>query len=131
MRQGDPLFPFLFLMADEVLNRLVDRAKELGFIKGASVGSSNFSLSHLQFADDTILFCEANVTEVTNIKRILRCFEVISGMKVNFHKSGVCGVGVENEILDECAGILRCKKQRLPMKYLGLPLGASPRRQAM
>ena len=50
------------------------------------------------------------MTEVTNIKRILRCFEVISGMKVNFHKSGVCGVGVENEILDECAGILRCKK---------------------
>ncbi|GFS31963.1 hypothetical protein Acr_00g0020140 [Actinidia rufa] len=131
VRQGDPLSPFLFLMVAEALNRLMDRAKELGLIKGASVGQSNFSISYLQFADDTILFCEVDVTEVTNIKRILRCFEVMSGMKVNFHKSGICGVGIENEILDRCAGILRCKKQRLPMKYLGLPLGVSPRRQAM
>ena len=36
VRQGDPLSPFLFLMAAEALNRLVDKAKELGFIKGAS-----------------------------------------------------------------------------------------------
>lgn len=70
---------------------LFKRAKSLGFIKGAVIGHREVTVSHLQFADDTIVFCEVDGIEVQNIKRILRCFEVISGLKINFHKSHVCG----------------------------------------
>lgn len=85
------------------------------------------TVSHLQFADDTINFCKADVVEVLVIKRILRCFQLVSGLKINFHKSFVCGVGVPTQVVMECASRLNCKSQSLPFLYLGLPLGASPR----
>lgn len=59
LRQGDPLSAFLFNIAAEGLNMLLVRAKEMGLINGASVGQLEFQITHLQFADDTILFCEA------------------------------------------------------------------------
>ena len=85
------------------------------------------SLTHLQFADDTIIFCNADWDEMLVFKKILRCFEVMSGLKINFHKSVVCGVGVEDKFMDGFAGLLKCRKQKLPISYLGLPLGTSPR----
>lgn len=61
------------------------------------------------------------------IKRILRCFEVMSGLKINFHKSIVRGIGVEEMRVMEFAQKLNCPSQRLPLTYLGLPLGANTR----
>ncbi|XP_028108390.1 uncharacterized protein LOC114307191 [Camellia sinensis] len=67
--------------------------------------------------------------EVVNIKRILRCFELISGLKINFHKSVVCEVGVEDDILTDLVVKLNCKIGSLPLNYLGLPMGANPSRR--
>jgi len=46
----------------------------------------------LQFANDTIFFCEDNVKNIT-IKCSLRCFELVSGLKVNFRKSKIASIG--------------------------------------
>ncbi|XP_028051602.1 uncharacterized protein LOC114256191 [Camellia sinensis] len=110
------------------LNMLLVRAKELGLIRGASIGAGGVNVSHLQFAYDIILFCKADWVEVTNVKRVLRCFEVVSGLKINYHKSDVSGVGIDEAIVDEFASRLNCTIHKLPFKYLGLPLGANPRR---
>ncbi|CAL5382198.1 unnamed protein product [Camellia sinensis] len=129
LRQGDPLSPFLFNIAAEGLNLLLHRAKELGIFKGACVGPAGLRVSHLQFDADTILFCDAEWAEIVNAKRILRCFELISGLKINFHKSVVCGVGISDEVTQVFASKLCCLCRKLPIKYLGLPLGANPRRK--
>lgn len=63
---------------------------------------------------------------LVNLKRILRCFEVMSGLRINYHKSQVCGVGVADGVLGRFADILNCKTKKLPVKYLRLPLGANP-----
>ena len=86
--------PFLFNVATEGLHILLSRAQDLELIKGVKVGSNRVVLSHLQFADDSILFCEVEVEEVRTVKRVLRCFEILSGLRINYHKSVVCGVGV-------------------------------------
>lgn len=130
LRQGDPLSPFLFTIVAEGLNILLERAKEKGLIRGASIGHHELKISHLQFADDTIIFCEANWDEIRVLKRTLRCFEVMSGLKINFHKSIVCGIGMEEELVKEFANSLNCLTQSLPLSYLGLPLGANPRKKS-
>lgn len=130
LRQGDPLSPFLFLVAAEGLNLLLSRALEKGLIKGASVGSEQLGISHLQFADDTIIFCEGELEEVMNIKRVLRCFEVLSGLRINYHKSVVCGVGIQEEQTKVFAEALNCLSKKRPFNFLGLPLGASIRRRS-
>ncbi|GMP86360.1 hypothetical protein CsSME_00039159 [Camellia sinensis var. sinensis] len=129
LRQGDLLSLFLFNIVAEGLNILLERAKQLGLIRGASVGSSDLKITYLQFANDNILFYEVEWGEILNIKRILRCFEIMSGRKINYHKSVVCRVGIPTVVCQEFASKLHCHHQRLPLKYLGMPLGASPGRK--
>lgn len=125
LRQGNPLSPFLFNMVAEGLNILLTRARELNFFKGAVLGANEISVSHLQFADDSLIFCEVEWGEVVNIKRILRCIEMISGLWINYHKSVIAGIGVQDDLLAAFADRLNCKCQKLSFKYLGLPLGAN------
>ncbi|XP_028055715.1 uncharacterized protein LOC114259878 [Camellia sinensis] len=126
LRQGDPLSPFLFNIVAEGLNILLLRAPQRGLIKGVVVRSNDVRITHLQFPDDTILFCEAEWEEIVAIKKILRRFEVLSELKINYHKSVVCGVGIDDDLSKEFASKLNCPHQSLPLKYLGLPLGATP-----
>ena len=49
---------------------------------------------------------------------------MISGLKINFLKSSLFGINVEQQFLSECADMIFCKLESLPSSYLGLPLGA-------
>lgn len=42
----------------------------------------------------------------------------------------MCRIGVQDDLVKEFAARLDCHSQKLPMKYLGLPLGAKPRRKS-
>jgi len=48
----------------------------------------------LQYANDTLFFCEANTKSVLNIKVVLNCFELSSRLKVNFLNSRIGGLGI-------------------------------------
>ncbi|MCH96329.1 LINE-1 reverse transcriptase like [Trifolium medium] len=94
LRQGDPLSPFLFLLAAEGLTRLTHKAVEIGTFKGFKV-SEELKYDILQFADDTILIGEGSWDNLWSIKTILRSFEMVSGLKVNFFKSKLYGLNME------------------------------------
>ena len=63
IRQGDPLSPFLFLLCTEGLNGLINNAAAKGDIKGYSLCRNGPSLTHLLFADNSLLFCRATIQE--------------------------------------------------------------------
>uniref|UniRef100_A0A8R7PWM5 Reverse transcriptase domain-containing protein n=2 Tax=Triticum urartu TaxID=4572 RepID=A0A8R7PWM5_TRIUA len=75
----------------------------------------------LQYADDTILFLENSVHKARNFKWLLSCFENMSGMKINFHKSDLMTINVDYAVANEFAQIFCCKKGSFPIKYLGVP----------
>ena len=94
LRQGDPLSPFLFILAVEALNVILVEAKNKNIFNGNEVGKDKTYISHLQFADDALIMGEWSLTNAKNLSRILTCFHLASGLKVNFNKSKLFGVGV-------------------------------------
>ena len=81
-------------------------------------------VSHLLFADDTILFCDADVGQILHIRLLLLSFQAVISLKVNVHKSEMVPIGevVNVHVLVE---ILGCRVGTLPMSHLGMLLGAS------
>ena len=133
LRQGDSLSPLLFVVVMEALNKLLLRAEEGQFLRGFEVrGRSNTPLmiSNLLFADDTLIFCDADLDQIGYLKCTLFCFEAVSGLKVNLGKSEMVLIGdVPN--IQELAAMLDCRISALPMNYLGLPLGARYKSKAL
>ena len=129
LRQGDPLSPYLFVMGMEVLDVLIRRAVDGGFLSGCNIrgGSrSSLNISHLFFADDTIVFCEASKEHLTHLSWILLWFEATSDLRINLAKSEIIPVG-EVEEIEEMTVELGCRVGSLPSQYLRLPLGAPNR----
>lgn len=124
LRQGDPLSPFLFLLVSEVLTMLFDKAEATDLLSGflSSDSTAAVKVSHLQFADDTLVFMDPAVDQVRNLKYLLLWFECASGLKTNFSKSSLFGVG-DVQILEDLAEILSCSCSSFPTSYLGMPLG--------
>ncbi|RVW35452.1 putative ribonuclease H protein [Vitis vinifera] len=87
-------------------------------------------VSHLLFADDTLVFCDTSQDQMAYLSWLLMWFEAISGLRINLDKSEILPVGrVEN--LELLAHEVGCKVGRLPTSYLGIPLGANHKSMAV
>lgn len=129
VRQGDPIAPFLFLIVAEGLNGIVKRAVDTNNFRPLNVGKDeSVALSLLQYADDALFFGEASLQNVIALKCILRCYEMVSGLKVNFFKSKLAGITTSDDALARFASFLHCRPMDIPFVYLGLPVGGNPRR---
>ncbi|GKB66441.1 putative RNA-directed DNA polymerase [Tanacetum coccineum] len=128
VRQGDPLSPFLFILAAEGLNALTKEAVSKSIFKGIRVGEDEVLVSHLQYADDTIIFGECSRENARNLMNILKCYEEVAGLKINLQKSKLYGVGVEREEVERMARYMRCSAGEFPFTYLGLPISVNMRR---
>lgn len=116
---------FLFDIVVEALNVMIERVLEQNIIKGTKVGNNGVLILHLQFADDTIIFCNNDEVEMSNIKRTRRCFQVVSGLKINYSKSSLSEVNMQHEVVS-LAQIMGCKIDHLPIIF-----GATSRSKPM
>uniref|UniRef100_A0A2N9GZQ1 Reverse transcriptase domain-containing protein n=1 Tax=Fagus sylvatica TaxID=28930 RepID=A0A2N9GZQ1_FAGSY len=127
LRQGDPLSPLLFLLVMEILSKILKKVEASGLIRGFQAtrrGGEGLCISHLLFADDTMVMCDANAVQLMYLRLSMTGFEATTSLKVNLAKNEIVPVGdVEN--LQVLADILCCRISSLPMSYFGMPLGSS------
>ncbi|KAK4391485.1 hypothetical protein Sango_1926300 [Sesamum angolense] len=89
LRQGDPLSPYLFLFFTEALSHLITMAEDCEELRGVSVNRHGPRVSHLLFADDTLIFCQATQEVIQSAGRILTKFEAASSLMVNLEKPSI------------------------------------------
>jgi hypothetical protein len=106
------------------------RAVDSGRFTGYKFNGGDACFSHLQYADDTLIIGRKGWGNIRIIKANLMLFESMSGLKVNYHKSLLVGINIAHNWIEEAANILQCKLGSTPFKYLGLPIGANPRRNS-
>ena len=89
---------------------------------GTSIGD-HLQVTHLLFVDDMLVMCDTDIDQMLFLCLILSWFEIVLGLEINLDKSELVPMGVvpNFEMLVDALG---CKQGLLPMKYLGLPLGA-------
>lgn len=95
MRQGDPFSPFIFLVVMKALSSLIKKACDEGIFKGLKLPNGGPLISHLLFADDSLIIGEWVEENAKNLSRILRCLYLCSGLKINLSKSKIFGCGVD------------------------------------
>jgi len=119
------LSPLLFVLVMEALSRMLSITVGSRQLSRFSVGSryqEAMIVSHLLFADDTLIFCEP-VEQFLDLRCLLLCFEAVSWLKIYWPKSEIVPTGNVEDV-EELASILGCGVVSLLMEYLGLPLGA-------
>jgi len=112
---------------------LVFKAVEEGFLDGVHISNSRSEgvlISHLLFADDALIFCKPDESNLGFLKCILLIFEAMSGLRVNLSKSLIILIG-EVPNVNVLAHFFGCRVDYLPSSYPGVPLGASYKSKAV
>lgn len=120
LRQGDPLSPYLFVLAMEVFSKLLHSRFDAGYIH-YHPQTSDLSISHLMFADDVMVFFDGGCSSLHGISEALDDFASWSGLHVNKDKTHLFLAGIDHSESHSIAGF-GFPMGSLPIRYLGLPL---------
>jgi hypothetical protein len=125
VRQGDPLYPLLFVLAADLLQSIVNEAFHQNLIQLPIDNSFGQAFPIVQYADDTLIIMQANARQLFFLKCLLHSFGESTGLKVNFNNSFIVPINVGEEQVSILAGTLGCLVETMPFTYLGLPLGTT------
>jgi hypothetical protein len=123
IRQGDPLSPYLFLFVADGLSCLIRKEIENNSLHEFHICRRAPGISHLLFADDSLLFFEGSIEQGLVVKSILDKYEQSTGQLVSLGKCSIMyGDQCSDEVQDELKRILKYETSCFEEKYLGLPV---------
>ncbi|WOK97281.1 hypothetical protein Cni_G05989 [Canna indica] len=118
VRQGDPLSPYVFILMQELLSRILEEFTDKGLIKEFKY--RGIKLSHLAFADDLLLTVKGNLNNCRNVMKALDIYYKLTNQKINKQKSEIlfpehCKTSIRKVVCN----LTEFKEGSYPMKYLG------------
>lgn len=126
LRQGCPLSPFLFIICAKGFSALIQMLVQVGEIKGLQMSRDAPTVSHLFFADDSLLFAGADLFSTVNLRNVIKTYEAASGQAVNFQKSSICfSPNVDQALVEDIKNVFGIEVVERHAKYLGLPSSIS------
>jgi hypothetical protein len=123
-RQGDPLSFTLYVLGSDLLQSVVIDLLAQGSLS-LPIQTSDPDFPIVQYADYTLLILPADLDQVLALKEVLHKFSLSTGLKVNYAKSSMVPVNVDDQTLNTLASAFGFQKAALPFTYLGLPLGTT------
>jgi hypothetical protein len=116
------LSPYLFLLCAEGFSALLQQAEHEGRIAGVKVCQNAPSVSHLLFADDSLILIRATEGDAKQLQDILDLYESVSGQMINKAKSAVLfSRNTRAQRKEEVCATLQITKETMNERYLGLP----------
>lgn len=119
LRQGDPLSPYLFVMCAHGLSSLFNAYEARGYFREVQIASTCPSVSHLFFADDSLIFFRARMKEGTRVKECTSLYDKASGKLINYALS--FSPNSHEMLMDTIKNILTLPVVQQHDLYLGLP----------
>ncbi|KAD3642016.1 hypothetical protein E3N88_31240 [Mikania micrantha] len=113
----------------EALSCMIKKAGEQGIFTGINISGSGLCISHLLFADDALIMGDWTDQNISNLRRLLRVFNMVFVLKVNLGKCNMVGINVGNSEVSKAASKLHCHVGELPFTYLGLSVGDNMNRE--
>ena len=93
--------------------------------KASPLDQKTYTYPIFFFADDAVFLANWDINNALNLIRILFCFKQVSGLSVNYDKSSLFGIGVNQEDVQMMAAMIGCKPDSFPATFLGIPIGRS------
>ncbi|XP_019178261.1 PREDICTED: uncharacterized protein LOC109173479 [Ipomoea nil] len=122
IRQGDPISPYLFILCVEGLSVLLQQAERQGDIHGIRIARGAPAVTHLFFADDSLLFFRATSTEAQTIRNCLDTYSAVSGQVINYEKSNIMfSINTTLETRSSVMEFVAVRECNDLGRYLGLP----------
>jgi hypothetical protein len=122
LRQGDPLSPYLFLFVADGLSKILQDEMTNLRIDCLKVCRRAPVISHLLFADDSLLFFRANGMQAERVRVALERYSRGTGQSINFDKCSILfNAKHDPAVIEEVKRCLNIHKVSFEAKYLGLP----------
>ncbi|XP_019450653.1 PREDICTED: uncharacterized protein LOC109352923 [Lupinus angustifolius] len=122
VRQGDPLSPLLFCLAEDVLSRGLARLHAEGKIHSIS-GLGNISTpSHVLYADDILIFCKGIKRNILALKKLIDTYAQASGQHINPSKCKFFSTQATPSKIASISSWLGFTRGSLPFSYLGVSI---------
>jgi hypothetical protein len=119
LRQGDPLSPYLFILAIDTLQKVLELATQEGILSPLRGRFTRIRLS--LYADDAVIFLNLDKQEVTSLLNILTHFGAATKLRLNWDKCLVAPIRCSGVNLDHILESFAGQRVRFPITYLGLP----------